>query len=515
MTKKDLNDLPDCLRRIARRLNKASRIQPFIADGLLPRLFRVHMNAATFEPGFAICGAWRWTHDTKRRGNRAHAMEVVFWLGVAGVGPSCWVEVAEAQVVGAPSSRDYLDDAPSLLSPKPMTQRSLRSKPMRDYTGLPFADWLIYPSLFVGVAFDDNVFQATNYRTSEPGVRLRPNIVAVRDAGIHKTTAFAHGDIRLYPDLSTANAVDVRAGLSHRWEARRDLSFRFQGEYDRRTDMYNNGYVTTSNGAATPAIGAKIASPQRYNQFIGSTAALKSFDRFFVGLGGSIVGTDYDALDTTAGSISQSYRNNVVYAATGRLGYLVTPLLYAFTEATGNFRNFDNAIYNSDGYRLVGGLGTDRISLFRGEVYAGYQRQLYDSPLFVSPSSPVIGGKVFWYPTRAWTVTASVDETFQDSGLTAVGNPTGSAARVTSALATVNYALSRSWSASVRGGHDALVYINGGRHDSRWTAGGQLNYEILRNLNATFDYSFVTVASNALGASFSRNIFSLGATYKY
>jgi hypothetical protein len=257
MTKKDLNDLPDCLRRIARRLNKASRIQPFIADGLLPRLFRVHMNAATFEPGFAICGAWRWTHDTKRRGNRAHAMEVVFWLGVAGVGPSCWVEVAEAQVVGAPSSRDYLDDAPSLLSPKPMTQRSLRSKPMRDYTGLPFADWLIYPSLFVGVAFDDNVFQATNYRTSEPGVRLRPNIVAVRDAGIHKTTAFAHGDIRLYPDLSTANAVDVRAGLSHRWEARRDLSFRFQGEYDRRTDMYNNGYVTTSNGAATPAIGAK------------------------------------------------------------------------------------------------------------------------------------------------------------------------------------------------------------------------------------------------------------------
>jgi hypothetical protein len=82
-------------------------------------------------------------------------------------------------------------------------------------------------------------------------------------------------------------------------------------------------------------------------------------------------------------------------------------------------------------------------------------------------------------------------------------------------LATVNYALSRSWSASVRGGHDALVYINGGRHDSRWTAGGQLNYEILRNLNATFDYSFVTVASNALGASFSRNIFSLGATYKY
>ena len=72
-------------------------------------------------------------------------------------------------------------------------------------------------------------------------------------------------------------------------------------------------------------------------------------------------------------------------------------------ESAGNFHNFSGdttydliapnvqsagTIYNSEGYRVVGGLGTDRISLFKGEIYAGYQQQLYDYTPFGSPSEP-------------------------------------------------------------------------------------------------------------------------------
>lgn len=444
------------------------------------------------------------------RNSKINNRKLLLAVTVAGLISACVIGRAHAQVVGAPGVGGYTGDTLSLLSPKPMAERSLRHKPTREYNGLPIAGWMLYPSFLASASFDDNLFLSSTNRVSAVGMRLRPNIIADRDAGIHHTTVYANGDFRIFPDQSTGNTVNAQTGVDHVWEAQRDLTFRVNGEYDRRTDMFNNGFVVTPFGNA-----GTIASPQRYNQFSGSVSGLKSFDRIFVGLGATVVGTTYDTLFTTTGPVSQGFRDGVVYAVTGRLGYSITPLLYAFSESTGNFREFSSSVFNSDGYRTVAGLGADRIGLFRGEVYAGYQRQLYDSPLFASQSSPVYGGKLYWYPTRAWTVTASLDETFQDSGLTTVGNPTGSAARVTSALVNVNYAMSRSWSASVRGGYDDLAYINGGRHDNRWNAGAQLNYEILRNLNATFEYSFVSVLSNVVEGSFTRNQFTLGGTYKY
>ena len=200
---------------------------------------------------------------------------------------------------------------------------------------------------------------------------------------------------------------------------------------------------------------------------------------------------------------------------TGRFGYSISPLLYAYAESAGNFRDFSEATFNSQGYRVVGGVGTDRIGLFRGEVYAGYQKQFYDSPLFPSPSSPVLGGKVFWYPTRAWTVSAMVDETYQDAAVALVGNSSGSAAKVVSSAVNVGYVISRVWSVSASGGYSDVAYISGGRHDARWNAASTLQYEIMRNFAATFEYSLVSVASNAVGGSFTRNAFTLGGAYKY
>jgi hypothetical protein len=433
---------------------------------------------------------------------------------------------APAQVVGAPpTGYDTGGDPLSLLSPSRMAQRSLNDRPARDYQGLPFEGWMLYPSFFVGAIYDDNLYQSTSDRVSGAGVKLRPSFVAVHDSGIHQTTLYANGDFNIYPDASDANTTQAQVGFSHKWEAQRDLVFRIGGEYDRHTDIYNNGLVTTPLGT-----GGVIASPERYNTFGGYVSGLKSFDRFFVGLSASSYAATYDTLYTTTGPLDQTYRDNLVTTVTGRLGYSVTPLIYAYMESAGNFHNFSGdstydivapnvptpgTIYNSDGYRVVGGLGTDRISLFKGEIYAGYQQQLYDYALFGSPSSPVYGGKISWFPTRAITVSASLDETYQDSGLTTATNMTGSAAHVTAAMSTIQYAMAREWTASVYGGYADVLYITGGQHDHRWSAGSTLNYEIARNIFATFNYSLVLVESNAIGASFTRNQLSLGGTYKY
>jgi hypothetical protein len=181
---------------------------------------------------------------------------------------------ASAQVVGAPpTGYDTSGDVLSQLSPSAMSQRSLNDKPVRDYQGLPFEGWMLYPSLFVGAVFDDNLYQSTNNRVAAAGVKLRPSMVANLDAGIHHTTLFANGDFNIYPDSSDANTVNAQVGLSHKWEVQRDFVFKIGGEYDRHTDIYNNGVVTTPTG-----IGGVIASPQRYNTFGGYVSGQKSFD---------------------------------------------------------------------------------------------------------------------------------------------------------------------------------------------------------------------------------------------
>ena len=393
--------------------------------------------------------------------------------------------------------------SPSPLSHSTMLLRSLNDKPTRDYQGLPFEGWMLFPSFFVGAVFDDNVLQSTTNRVAAAGLKIRPSIVAERDAGIHHTTVFANGDFNFYPDVAGGNTTNAQIGFAHNWEPMRDLVFKIGGEYDRHTDIYNNGVVTNSFGTS-----GLIASPQSYNTFGGYVSGLKTIGRFFVGLSAGSTATTYETLYTTTGPVNQTYRDNLVTTVTGRLGYTITPLIYAYTEAAGNFHNFngdtvDNllapnlltpgTIYNNQGYRVVGGLGSDRISLFQGEIYAGYQQQIYDYTLFGAPSSPVYGGRISWFPTRAVTVTAALDEFYQDSGLALADNYTGSAAHVTSATINAQYAMSRQWTASLGGGYSDVLYLSGGRHDHRWTTGSTLNYEIWRNLSATLNYSLVLV----------------------
>ncbi len=417
------------------------------------------------------------------------------------------------------------DDLLNLLAPQPMAERSLREKPVRDYQGLPIEGWMLFPSLFAGGVYDDNLLSQSTNRDAGVGAKLRPALIAERNSGVQHTAIFLNGDFNIYPDQPSGNIIDAQAGFAHVWELQRDFVLRFGGEYDLLTNPLINGVVTGPFG--TPG---EISSPQRSNRLGGYVSGVKSFNRFFVGLSLSSYATAYDTLYTTTGSLPQSYRDNLVTTATVRLGYALSPVIYAFTEATGNQHNFSGdsiygliapdvwssgTLYNSQGYRLLAGLGTDRISLFKGEIYAGYQQQNYAYSGFGTHSSPVYGGKISWFPTRAWTLSLALDETYQDSGLQISGNTQGSAAFVTAATTSLQYAISSQWNASISGGYSELVYVSGGRRDQRWSAGATLNYEIAKNVLATAGYTLILVDSNAAGGSLTRNQFALGATYKY
>jgi hypothetical protein len=203
-----------------------------------------------------------------------------------------------------------------------------------------------------------------------------------------------------------------------------------------------------------------------------------------------------------------------------------------FAQSDGIFQFFDNSLFNTNGYRVVGGVGSaDQESLYRGEVYGGYQAQhqlnqnvngfgvfgqsVIGSGIPADINSPVFGGRLSYYPTRYWTFIASVDETLGMSSFLSPSVPAGTPSLVTTAMLQTTYAIARDWSIGARFGYTRGQFFGISDLQNGWLAGASFNYEIWRNLILTLDYQYTTVRSNVAFSEFTQNAYTAGLTYKY
>ena len=438
------------------------------------------------------------------------ALRILHRVATTGALLSCLTSHAWAQVgvFGGQAGPDIV------LPPVAPQRANPFDIPSREYTALSLAGWLLYPSVFVGAVFDDNVNQASANRVSGTGMRVVPSLLAQTNDGIHKTTFYGTLDGRfgLDGDSTNASTFAARAGLSHTYEAMPDLVVGLQGNYTRQRDLFAFNLDQGMPSLNSTGLGlSPVTNPVSYNQFAGSASIQKTFDRAFINVSGSVVDMIYD--HASAGSPSP---DGTVYTATARAGRWFMPFLYAYAEASFDERYFATGGLNSHGYRTVGGLGSDQIGLFRGEVYGGYQAEQYDFAGLGSVNSTVFGGRLYYSPTRALAFRASVDQSLGVSLLTASPtSPFGTATRVTTSLLQANYAIAPEWSVSARFGYIRTEFVGSARLDDAWTAGGAITYSLWRSFGLVLDYQFVQLASNVPLQSFTRNVITLGASYKY
>ena len=163
----------------------------------------------------------------------------------------------------------------------------------------------------------------------------------------------------------------------------------------------------------------------------------------------------------------------------------------------------------------MGGIGSDQIGLFRGEVYGGYQSERYDFAPLGTVHGTVLGGRLYYYPMRELTIAASVDESIGVSALEAVPGALGTSTKATSALLQATYALAREWAASARFGYIRTEYVDTIRRDDAWMGGATVTYSVWQNFGLTLDYQYIQLISNVPLQGFTRNVVMLGGTYKY
>ena len=140
-------------------------------------------------------------------------------------------------------------------------------------------------------------------------------------------------------------------------------------------------------------------------------------------------------------------------------------------KATGFSNVSDNSMFDTNGYRVIGGLGTnDPDSLFRGEVYGGYQAQNQNScwlccPQWLLWASPRRKQPCLWWPsflfpdpildaysvrsTRFWEFRRCCHPPFRR----------GLLPRTITAILQTTYGTLAAWSVGVRGGYTRAEFI--------------------------------------------------------
>jgi hypothetical protein len=407
--------------------------------------------------------------------------------------------------------------------------------------GVQLGAWMLYPELFVGAVWDSNSNQASSNQAAQTAtgsspdsgtsLAVSPRLVATTsDGGMHSTMLYGVGDFQFF----SANTVAADAGFVHTYKPTEDLSLNLNLRYTRQTDLFtsalnfNNNAIGLHGGPAIPSptiinpFGTTPSiNPVAYNQYTAGGSVAKTWDTWFTTLSGTAFRIQYDHANNIPAPFNTSQDATAVWIE-GKVGWHFVPWLYAFVAADGIFQGFTKAIFNTNGYRVTTGFGTDASeSLIKGEFYGGYQFQHQNSQNVPTPNisqdaqSSVFGGRMYYFPTPYWTWVASVDQALGMSAQLAPNIPQGIPTLVTTGILQTTYGLSQQWSLGARVGYTRAGYLDLGRTDTGWMAGASFNYEIWRNLHLTLDYQYSTLNSTTTFNQFSRNVVTAGLTYLY
>lgn len=376
---------------------------------------------------------------------------------------------------------------------------------------LTVGNWLVSPSVFLGGFYDSNPNQNATGQASNFAGRVVPSIAAETGDGIHRSSFYGMMDARGYLETGANSTVAAHLDFTQQYQPLEDLTFTARADYTRQKDLFSTFGIDRSTVNLNPTgVGlSPVVNPQTYNQYTGFLAVQKDFGSAFLGFQGSASSLVYDSTPANAQS-----PNGVTYTGAGRGGIWLTPWLNTFVEAMIDKRQYAIGGFDSQGFRTTAGFQTDQIGLVRGEIFAGYQQEGFDSPLN-SVGGAVIGGSLVYDPFPELNIRASVNETLGVSQQPTAISSIGSATRVTTSLLETSYSLAADWSAAVRVGYIRTDYVGATRLDNAWTGGATLKYSLWQNIALTLDYQHTDLRSNEPLQSFLRDVVSLGATYRY
>ena len=387
----------------------------------------------------------------------------------------------------------------------------------REYKPRQFGLWLVESSADLGAVYDSNLYSSRTNTKSATGVMLSPRVTGRYTDGGQNATFYLDGNARYFSSENDISTFSGRIGLGNSLELNRGTVWKVLAQFGRSQDD-SGAFNATGLGSGSSGVYVK---PINSNSLFAATSILSRLDyaqfNGFVSGGLSANLARFEDAELSDGSkVSQNARDTNSYTATGRVGWSFLPVAYAFVEPAAVWQQVPNV---TDGdtttYRVTAGIGTDRINLMKGEIFAGYARQSFNDLTDQARDGAVYGMRLSWFPTRDLTLNLSADDTLGVTAANVSGATQVYTSRTKSISGDLNYSVDRRVSVAIRSTFSNVEYTDTGRKDDIFRLGADLTYMVTGNMGLRAGYTNVNVNSTSDLNNISRDVYSIGLNARF
>ena len=391
---------------------------------------------------------------------------------------------------------------------------SVIGRPRPDYEaeGLHLGGFMVYPSVGLTAAYDDNIYALPSNVSIPTGLNgprgdmiytIAPQVNFKSTWSRDSLAGYIRASEDLYGQHANEDATQYGAGLNGEVDLGANTSISAGADY---------GHYVAPRSSATSGFSRKRVE---FDFESVDAQIAHEFNRIRVSARYDHQNFDYQNAEAPNGSvILETTFNHYVDTGTGKAEYAISPDTAMFIEAAFNQHSYtDSPVFdqNSHGYNVGGGANFDISHLIRGEIELGYLDQTY-SANFGDVKGLATRTKIEWFPSELTTATLTVLRGVNDSLI--IGSP---GFLSTNATAQVDHELMRNVivSGNVLTGEDQYQGIS--RTDSRWGAGVSANWLLNRHLGLTAGYAYTDVNSTGAnrGSSFKDNRISISSQLQF
>ncbi|MCB1680485.1 MAG: outer membrane beta-barrel protein [Alphaproteobacteria bacterium] len=273
-----------------------------------------------------------------------------------------------------------------------------RYNPYYQSEGGRLGTFIVKPAVMLLQTYDDNIFRE-HQADSDNITVLRPEVRIMSDWGLHGIEAGAQGSFGRYAEFTSENYNDFSFYVSGQYDVDYETYFKALAKYEKRHQERDQ--LEDPGGDEPVEYGVKTV-------FIGFTRELS-----VLRVNASATHRDITYEDSSVGNtiIDNSTRDRSQQELDLRIAYGISDNYEAFIAGGYDRRRYDVAsadFRDSDSYNLRAGVAVNFTGKLRGDIYAGYIWQNFDSG-FEDVGAVKYGGSLLWNVTDLTSIEAGVD----------------------------------------------------------------------------------------------------------
>lgn len=377
-----------------------------------------------------------------------------------------------------------------------------RPRPEFDALGIHVGGFLLFPQIKVDATHDSNVFRTSDNELDDFFFTLSPSLRLRSDWGRNALEFYGGLNDYRYLKFTQENLTDWNAGADGRYDIAEGAS------------LFANGSAAEEHESlASPNVVGNQQSPTRYYDKHAELSPSIQFNRLGFTAGGIFDRYDYTDTPLVGGGLEDNAdRNFDDYQAYLKSSYDFSPGYSVFVKASYDSRQYDqyldrNGLHRSSiGYRTDGGVDLQLTHLISGQVYLGYLKYSFATPL-PDVSGVDYGVKLDWLATPLITVHLEGSRTLNPITLV-----NASIQDTRSVALSLDYELKRNVIIQARADYLDSSYPGIIRHDKEPDFAIGVKYLLNHLISLDANYTYAKRSTDAPGGTFQNNSFTVGVT---